>query len=110
MPSTLEVTFTRTWQLATAAFIEAPVTVIVPVPAVAVTANPGAAKAPPAGQLVCTVGAAAITALAGSVSVKLRPDCAGLPALLVMVNVSVVVPPEAIDAGANALVSAALPK
>ena len=43
----------------------------------------------PLGQLEVTFGVAAITTLAGSVSVKLIPDCAGLPAPFASVKVSV---------------------
>src|SRR5512147_3347566 len=94
----LEVTSTVTVHEAWAAFIVAPVTVITPVPAVAVTTPV------PDGQLEVTFGVAAITTLAGSVSVKLIPDCAGLPAPFVSVKVSVEVPPWAMVAGAKALV------
>ena len=96
-----EVTSTVTVHEAWAAFIVAPATVIVPVPAVAVTTPV------PLGQLEVTLGVPAITTLAGSVSVKLIPDCAGLPAPLVSVKVSVETPPWLIVAGAKALVSAA---
>src|SRR5260221_686247 len=82
-PATLEVTSTRTWQDATALLSAAPVTVIVPLPAAAVTKAGPAAKPAPAGQLLCTLGVPATTTLTGSVSVKLMPDCAGLPAPLV---------------------------
>src|SRR5258706_128433 len=51
-------------------------------------------------------GVPATTTLAGSVSVKLMPDCAGLPAPLVTVKVSVDVWPTPSVAGAKALVSA----
>ena len=57
----------------------------------------------PEGHVVVTFGAAATTTFAGSVSVKLMPDCAGLPAPLASVKVSVDVPPTSIAAGANAL-------
>ena len=96
---TLEVTSTVIVHEACAAFSVAPVTVIVPEPAAAVT-TPA-----PDGQVVVTAGAAAITTLAGSVSAKLMPDCAGFPAPLVSVKVSVEVPPWLIVAGANALLS-----
>ncbi len=81
---TSTVTVHETW----AAFIVAPVTVTTPVPAVAVTTPV------PDGQLEVTFGVPAITTLAGSVSVKLIPDCAGLPAPFVNVKVSVEVPPS----------------
>src|SRR5471032_2885582 len=84
-----------------AAFIAAPVTVMVPAPATAVTTPV------PDGHVVVTFGAAATTTFAGSVSVKLMPDCAGLPAPLVMVKVRVDVPPWLIVVGANALLSEA---
>src|SRR5258708_8253833 len=80
-----------------AAFIAGPVTVMVPEPAAAVTTPV------PAGHVVVTFGAAATRTLAGSVWVKLMPDCAGLPAPLVNVKVSVEVPPTSIVAGAKAL-------
>src|SRR5260370_22861290 len=84
-------------QEACAALIEAPVTVMLPLPPAAVTT-----PAPDA-HVVVTFGVAATTTLAGNVSVKLMPDCAGLPAPLVMVKVSVEVPPTSIVAGAKAL-------
>ncbi len=106
-PAVLEVTSTFTWHEATALFIAAPVTVIVPLPAPAVT-NAGPAEKPaPAGQLLCTFGVGATTTLAGSVSVKLMPDCDGLPPPLVIVKVSVEVPPMSIAVGAKALLSEA---
>src|SRR5450631_3770965 len=77
--------------------MEAAATVIVPLAATAVTA--------PDGQVVVTFGAAATTTLAGNVSVKLMPDCAGLPAPLVSVKVSVETAPEMMTLGANALLS-----
>ncbi len=98
-PTTLEVTSTVTTHEACAAFIEAPVTVMVPPPAVAATAPV------PDGHVLVTLGAAAITTLAGSVSMKLMPLCAGLPAPLVSVKVSVETPFCAMAAGANALLS-----
>ena len=76
----------------------APATVTTPVPAVAVTTPV------PVGQELVTFGVPAITTLAGSVSVKLIPDCAGLPAPLVSVKVSVETPPWLIVAGAKAFV------
>src|SRR5512139_431062 len=97
----LEVTSTVTVHEAWAAFIVAPVTVMTPVPAVAVTTPV------PYGQELVTFGVAAITTLAGRVSVKLMPDCAGLPAPLASVKVSVETPPWLIVAGANAFVSEA---
>ncbi|MBL0140680.1 MAG: hypothetical protein IPP91_01100 [Betaproteobacteria bacterium] len=94
----LLVTSTVTVHEAWAALIVAPVTVMTPVPAVAVTTPV------PLGQLVVTFGVPAITTLAGSVSVKLMPDCAGLPAPFVIVKVRVEVPPWLIVAGAKAFV------
>ncbi|MBL0140681.1 MAG: hypothetical protein IPP91_01105 [Betaproteobacteria bacterium] len=76
----------------------APVTVMTPVPAVAVTTPV------PLGQLAVTFGVPAITTLAGSVSVKVIPACAGLPAPFASVKVSVEVPPWLIVAGENAFV------
>ncbi len=104
-PATLEVTSTRTAQDVTPLEKLAPVTVMVEPPAVA-EANAGLlAKAPPAGQLLCTFGVPATTTLAGSVSMKLMPDCAGLPAPFVIVNVSVEVPPTSIAIGLKILSS-----
>src|SRR5258706_12222068 len=100
-PTTFEVTSTVTTHEACAALIAAPVTVTVPLPAAAVT-TPA-----PDGQVVVTFGAAATSTLAGSVSVKLMPDCAGLPDPLVIVKVSVEVPPAAIVVGLNTLSSEA---
>src|SRR5450432_3412159 len=106
-PITFDVTSTRTAQDATAAFIAAPVTVMVPLPATA-AANAGLfTKAPPTGQLLWMFGVAATITLAGNESVKLMPLSAGLPAPLVMVKVSVEVPPTSIAVGANALLSEA---
>src|SRR5438128_892181 len=94
-PTTLEVTSTVIAQEACAKFIVAPVTVMVPA---------AAATTPvPDGHVVVTLGAAATVTFAGSVSVKLIPDCAGLPAPLVSVKVSVEVPPCAIVVGLKAL-------
>src|SRR5450432_1536770 len=106
-PITLEVTSTRTWHEATAAFIAAPVTVIVPLPATAAAKAGLLTNAPPTGQLLWMFGVAATNTLPGSESVKLMPDCAGLPALLESVKVSVDVPPLSITFGANALLSEA---
>src|SRR5258706_11527600 len=65
---------------------------------------PAAVTTPaPDGHVVVIFGAAATSTLAGSVSVKLMPDCAGLPARLVSVKVSVEVPPTSIVVGAKAL-------
>src|SRR5476649_2459010 len=106
-PITFEVTSTRTAHEATAAFIAAPVTVMVPLPATA-AANAGLlTKAPPTGQLLWIFGVAATITLAGSVSVKLMPACDGFPAPLVIVKVRVEVPPTSIAVGANALLSEA---
>src|SRR5450631_4357699 len=80
---------------------------MVPLPAAAVTNAGLATKPAPAGQLLVTFGVAATTTLAGSVSVKLMPDCAGLPAPLVSVKVRVEVAPWLIVVGANALLSVA---
>src|ERR1700694_46931 len=71
-PSTFEVTSTVTTHEACALLIVAPVTVMVPLPAAAVT-TPA-----PDGHVVVTFGAAATTTLAGNVSVKVMPGCAGL--------------------------------
>ncbi len=98
-PTTLEVTSTVTTHEACAADIVAPVTVIVPEAAAAVTTTV------PDGHVVVTFGAAATTTLAGSVSVKLMPVWAGLPAPFASVKVSVEVPPETIAVGAKALLS-----
>src|SRR5258706_15216802 len=106
-PTTLEVTSTRTWHEATVTFIAAAVTTIELPPAAAVTKAGLLARAPPAGQLLCTFGVAATSTLAGRLSVKPMPDCAGLPAPLVIWKVSVEVPPESITVGANALLSEA---
>src|SRR5450631_1740026 len=78
---------------------------MVPLPAAAVTNAGLATKPAPAGQLLVTFGVAATTTLAGSESVKLMPDCAGLPTPLVSVKVSVLVPPTLMVVGANALLS-----
>src|SRR5450432_2654564 len=99
-PITLEVTSTVIAHEACAALSEAPVTVMVPEP-------PAAATTPvPEGHVVVTLGTAATITFTGSVSVKLMPDCAGLPALLESVKVSVEVPPASMEVGANALLSA----
>ncbi|HUL95433.1 MAG TPA: hypothetical protein VLT89_05445, partial [Usitatibacter sp.] len=58
-------------------------TAIVELPAPAVTAPA------PDGHVLVTFGVAATTTFAGSVSVKAMPVCAGLPAPLVSVKVSV---------------------
>ncbi len=97
----LEVTSTVIVHEAWAADIVAPVTVIVPVPAAAVT-TPGAD-----GKFVVILGVAATLIAEGRLSVKLMPDCAGLPAPLVIVKVSVDVPPVSMVAGASALLSEA---
>src|SRR5882672_4418253 len=96
-PTTLDVTSTVMTHEACAAFIVAPVTVMLPLPPAAVTTPV------PDGHVVVIFGAAATSTLAGSVSVKLIPDCAGLPAPLANVKVSVEVPPTSIAAGAKAL-------
>ena len=101
VPATLLVTSTVTVHEACAAFIVAPVTVMTPLPAAAVTAPV------PDGHELVTFGVAATTTLAGSVSVKLMPDWAGLPAPFVSVKVSVEIPPWSIVAGAKALASEA---
>src|SRR5207247_11200754 len=75
-----------------------------PVPKVPVPATAVIVGVPP--QLFTTFGVAAITRLAGSVSVKVRPVLAGEPAGLVMVKVSVEVCPTPMVAGAKAFVSA----
>src|SRR5438876_7139959 len=71
----------------------------VPVPAVAVIVG-----VPP--QLLTTLGTAAMSTLAGSASLKVRPVRAGEAAGLVIVNVSVEVCPTPIAAGLKPLVSA----
>jgi hypothetical protein len=100
-PITLEVTFTviahEAWPLLNAALV----TVIeLPPPAAATTPTPD-------GQVVVTAGVAWTSTLAGSVSVKLMPDCGGLPAPLVRVKVSVDMPPTSIAVGTNALFNVA---
>src|SRR5450631_1569041 len=100
-PTTPEVTSTVTTHEACAALIDAPVTVMVPAPATAVTTPV------PDGHVVVTFGAAATTTFAGNVSVKLMPDCDGLPAPLVSVKVRVDVPPTLMVVGAKALLSEA---
>ncbi len=96
-PTVLEVTSTAIAHEACALFIVAPVTTIEPPPAAAVTA------AVPDGQVVVMFGTAATNTLAGRLSVKPMPDCAGLPAPLVIVKVKVDVPPWLMTLGANAL-------
>src|SRR5260221_3824544 len=100
-PTTFEVTSTVTTHDACALLSEAPVTVMLPLPAAALTAPA------PDGHVVVMLGAAATSTLAGSVSVKLMPDCAGLPAPFANVNVSVEIPPWLIVVGAQALLSEA---
>src|SRR6185312_494038 len=100
-PTTLEVTSTEIAHEACAAFIEAPVTVIAVAAAAAVTTPV------PDGHVVVMLGVPATTTLAGRLSWKLMPDCAGLPAPFVSVKVSVDVPPETIAVGAKALLSEA---
>ncbi len=85
------------WALASAA----PLTITVPEPAAAVTAPV------PDGQVVTRFATAAISTLAGSVSEKLMPDCAGLPAPLVRVKVKVDVPPWLMTVGLKILLSEA---
>ncbi len=63
--------------------IVAPVTVIVPLPGRAATAPA------PLGHVEAMFSGETVTRFAGSVSVKLMPDCAGLPAPLVSVKASV---------------------
>src|SRR5258706_14663262 len=101
-PPPFEVTSSVTTHEACAVLIEAPASVMLPLPPVAVTAPV------PDGQVVVIFGAAATSTLAGSVSVKLMPDCAGLPAPLVMVKVSVDVPPWLMAVGAKALLREAV--
>src|ERR1700752_862762 len=104
-PGVLLIPSTRTWHEGTALLSARPVTVIEAAP---VATNAGLlAKAPPAGQLLCTFGGPATSPVAGSVSVKLMPLCAGLPAPLVIVKVSVEVPPVSMVVGLNALLSEA---
>ena len=75
--------------------------------ALRLTENGTNTKARQGEVVVVTFGAAATAMEAGSVSVKLMPDCAGLPAPLVNVKVSVEVPPTSIVVGAKALLSEA---
>src|SRR5258708_10728888 len=96
-PGVFEVTSTVMTHEACAAPIVAPVTVMVPLPAAAVTTPV------PDGHVVVTIGAAATSTFAGSVSVKLIPDCDGLPAPLVNVKESVEVSPASIVVRAEAL-------
>src|SRR5258708_37149062 len=97
----LEVTSTVTVQVLApiAALTPVPRMVKVPVPAVAVTVG-----APP--QPFTIFGVAAITRLAGKVSLKVRLVRAGEPAGLVMVKVRVAACPTPTVAGAKAFVSA----
>ncbi len=97
----LEVTSTVITHEAWAPFIVALVTTIEALPAAAFTTPV------PDGHVVVTFGAAATVIAPGSVSVKLMPDCAGLPAPFVRVKVKVDVPPWLMVAGANALLSEA---
>src|SRR5258708_10431318 len=101
----LLVTSTLTVQVLapTAALTPLPPMVKVPVPAVAVMVG-----APP--QLFTTFGTAAITRLAGSESLKVRPVRAEEPAGLVMGKLSVEVCPPPMVAGAKALLSAGRPR
>src|SRR5258708_25034265 len=108
-PGVALVTSTLTWHEATALLIAAPVTVMVPLPATALAKAGLLAKAPPAGQLLWMFGVPATVTLAGKVSVKLMPDCAGLPAPLAIVKVRVEVPPTSIVIGAKALLREACP-
>ena len=96
----LLVTSTAIVQDACAAFIVAPVTVMTPLPAVAVTTPV------PLGQVEARFGAVATTTFAGNVSVKLIPDCAGFVPELASVKVRVEVAPWLIVAGAKAFVRA----
>jgi hypothetical protein len=96
-----EVTFTEIVQLAWASVSAAPVTAIEVPPAVAVM------PAVPLGQLDTRAFGVAITSPAGRLSVNAMPDCAGLPAPLVIVKVSVEMPPWSIVSGENALPSEA---
>ena len=97
VPAVAEVTFTRISQLATPAFIAAPVTVMDPG---AVDTKAGLlSNAPPAGQFDCTFGAPATVTPAGNVSTKLIPDWAGLVPPLVTVKTSVEVPPRSMVEG-----------
>src|SRR4249920_1286293 len=93
-------TFTEIVQEACALFIDAPVTVIEPLPAVAVT-TPA-----PLGHVVATPGVGDTTTFAGSVSVKLMPPCAGLPVPLASVKVRTESVLMSTDEGAKTLASA----
>src|SRR5258708_37804599 len=100
-PTTFEVTSTVMTHEACAAFIVAPVTVTVPLPAAAVTTPV------PDGHVVVIFGVAATSTFAGSVSVKLVPASAGLPALLVSVKAGDEGPPTSVTVGAQPLFSVA---
>ncbi len=97
--SVADVTSTVITHEACARDIEAPVTVTVPLPATAVTTPV------PDGHVVVMFGVAATVIALGSVSAKSMPDCAGLPAPLVSVKVSVAVAPWLMVPGAKALLS-----
>ncbi len=97
----LEVTSTVITHEAWALLIVAPVTVTLPAPATAATTPV------PDGHVVVTFGAAATVIALGSESVKLMPDCAGLPAPLASVKVRVEVPLWLMVLGANALLTEA---
>src|SRR5260221_187478 len=76
-------------------------TVTLPAPATAATTPV------PDGHVVVTFGVAATVIALGSESVKLMPDCAGLPAPLASVKVRVEVPLWLMVLGANALLTEA---
>ncbi len=80
--------------------IVAPVTVMVGLFATAVTAPA------PLGHVDAMLSGETVSTLAGSVSVKPMPDCAGLPAPLVSVKTRVELASRSTVAGENALVSA----
>src|SRR5258706_2284998 len=106
-PGVLLTVSTRTWQEATPPLIDAPLPVTVPLPATAVTKAGPPAKAPPAGFFFNDTATTEICTLALRVALPFLPDCAGLPAPLVIVKVSVDVPPMSMTVGANALLSEA---
>lgn len=86
---------TATVQVACPEFIAPAENETTPLPALALTV--------PAGHVVVAEGVPATITLVGSVSTKPMPLCAGLPAPLVMVNVSTEVAPALIAVGANTL-------
>lgn len=105
-PCVAAVTSTLMVQLATPALMPAPALTVTVLPAAGAVRNTGLLTcAPPAGQLLFKFGVAATTTPAGSESINERPVCAGLPAPLVRLNVSVLTPPAWMVVGTNAFVS-----